>query len=154
MYIQECLCLPSTKDFAAAIDIGGIKECGIERRHIKIANIIHGPTKAAIEGKTIQRTNKMPRDSGLITNLPPSVLESYGMVTLGLDVMHINDRPFILSVSKHIKYFQCIGARNKSVKTFLSTIEKMKAEYMVRGFVIKMIYADRAFATCEIELNK
>ena len=96
----------------------------------------------------------MPRESGLITNLPQSILERYGMVTLGLDVMHINDRPFVLSVSKHIKYFQCIGARNKFVKTFLSTIEKMKAEYMVRGFVIKMIYTDRAFITCETELNK
>ena len=96
----------------------------------------------------------MPRDSGLITNFPPSVLERYGMVTLGLDVMHINNRPFILSVSKYIKYLQCIGTRNKSVKTFLSTIGKMKAEYMVRGFVLKTIYADRVFATCEIELNK
>ena len=83
-YIQECLCLPSDKDFAEAIDTGGIKECGIDRRHIKITNIIHGPAKAAIEGKTIQQTNKMPRDSGLITNIPPSILERYGMVTLGL----------------------------------------------------------------------
>ena len=39
-YIQECLCLPSDKDFVEAIDTGGIKECGIDRRHIKIANII------------------------------------------------------------------------------------------------------------------
>ena len=38
-YIQECLCLPSDKNIAEAIDTGGIKECGIERRHIKIANI-------------------------------------------------------------------------------------------------------------------
>ena len=83
-----------------------------------------------------------------------SIIERYGILTLGLDVMHINSRPFILSVSKHIKYFQCIGTRNKSAKTFLSTIEKMKAEYMVRGFAIKIIYADQAFATRETELNK
>ena len=153
-YLQECLCLPSSKDFAAAIDTGVIKECGIDRRHIKISDIIHGPAKAAIEGKTIQRTNKMPRDSGVITNLPSSVLERYGMVTLGIDVMHINRRPFILSVSKHIKYFQCIGTRNKSPKSFLNAFEKMKAEYMVRGFVLKMIYANPAFATCETEQNK
>ena len=76
------------------------------------------------------------------------------MVTLGLDVMHINSRPFILSVSKHIKYFQCIGTRNKSPKSFLNAFEKMKAEYLVRGFAIKIIYADRAFITCEAELNK
>ena len=49
--IQECLCLSSDKDFAETIDTGGIKECGIDRRHIEIANIILGPAKAAIEGK-------------------------------------------------------------------------------------------------------
>ena len=38
-YIQECLCLPSDKDLAGAIDTGGIKLCGIDWRHIKIANI-------------------------------------------------------------------------------------------------------------------
>ena len=53
-YIQECLCLPSDKDFAEAIDTDGIKECGIDRRYIKIANIILGPAKAVIEGKTVQ----------------------------------------------------------------------------------------------------
>ena len=95
-YLQECLCLPSDKDFAVAIDTVGIKECGIDRRHIKIANNILGPIKATIEGKTVQQTNKMPRDSGLITHIPPSILERYGMVTLGIDVMHINQRPFIL----------------------------------------------------------
>ena len=102
-YVQECLCLPSDKDFAEAIDTGGIKECGIDRRHIKIANIILGPAKASIEGETFKQTNKMPRDSGLITQIPPSILERYGMITLGLDVMHINNCPFIFSISKYIK---------------------------------------------------
>ena len=114
-YIQECLYLPSDKDFAEAIDTGGINECGIDRRHIKIANIILGPAKTTVEGKTVQRTNKMPRDSGLITHIPASILEMYGMVTLGIDVMYINKRPFILSVSKHIKYFQCMGTRKKKL---------------------------------------
>ena len=104
-YIQECLCLPSDVDFADAIEKGGIKECGVDRRHIKIANIVLGPAKASIEGKTVQRTNKMPRDSDMITGVPPSIMERYGKVTIGIDVIHINKRTFILSVAKHIKYF-------------------------------------------------
>ena len=76
------------------------------------------------------------------------------MVTLGFDIMHINKRLFILSVSKHIKYFQCIGTRNKTVKTFMCTIGKMKAEYQLRGFEVKMIYAYCAFESCETELSE
>ena len=39
-YIKECLCLPLDNDFADAIDKSGIKECDVDRRHIKITNII------------------------------------------------------------------------------------------------------------------
>ena len=153
-YIQECLCLPSDVDFADAIDKGGIRECGIDRRHIKIANIIYGPAKASMEGKTVQRTNKMPRDSGLISHLPLSILERYRAVTLGVDVLHINGRLYIIAVSKHIKYYQCGAIWNKKPETFVKWIKKFKVEYMLRGFNVEMVYANRAFASCETELNE
>ena len=83
-YIQDCLCLPSNVNLSDAIDKGEIKECGIDRRHIKIANVIFGPAKAAVEGKTVQRKNKIPRDSSMILNIPPSIIDRYGNMTLGI----------------------------------------------------------------------
>tara|TARA_B110001450_G_C17463727_1_gene417277 strand:+ start:106 stop:537 length:432 start_codon:yes stop_codon:yes gene_type:complete len=83
-YIQKCLCLPSDVNCANALDKGGIQECGINRQHIKIANIIWGLPKASIKGKTVQRTNKMPRESGIITHIPPTISEQYGKVALGV----------------------------------------------------------------------
>ena len=153
-YIQICLCLPSDVNLADTIDKGGIKECVIDRRHIKIANVIYGPAQASVEGKTVQRNNKMPRDSSLYTNILSSIIEKYGNITLGIDMVHINKRPYIIAISKHIKYIQCIGTENKNITTFLSTIKKFKADYMTRGFVVKVIYADRAFESCKTELNK
>ena len=81
-YIQECLCLPSDKDFSHGLETGGIKECGVDRRHINIANEIYGPSKHAVEGKSVQRTNRMPREN-TTTSLPPSILRRYGDVTIG-----------------------------------------------------------------------
>ena len=52
-YIQECLCLPSNTNLANEIDKDGIQEYGIDRRHIKIANVIFGPAKATVEVKTV-----------------------------------------------------------------------------------------------------
>ena len=52
-YIQECLCLLSDTKLVDAIDKGEIKECGIDRRDIKIVNIIFGPAKVAMEGKIV-----------------------------------------------------------------------------------------------------
>ena len=80
-YIQKCLCLPLDFNLADAINRGGIKECGIDRRHIKITNVIFRPTQAAVEGKAVQRKNKMPPDSSLITNISSSIIERYGNVT-------------------------------------------------------------------------
>ena len=128
------MCLPSDVDLADAIGKGGIQECGINRRHIKIANIIYGPAKAAIEGKTVQRKNKMPCDSSMILSIPPSIIERYGYVTLGIDVLHINKRPYVITVSKHIKYIQCVGTTNKNVETFLSTIKRFKSSYISINF--------------------
>ena len=96
----------------------------------------------------------MPRDSSLITNIPPSIIERYGMVTLGIYVLHINKRPFIIAMSKHIKYFQCMGTTSKNTDTFLAIIRKFKSDYMIRGFVVKVIYADRAFESCKTELSE
>ena len=108
-YVQECLYLPSDVDLADAIEKGGIQECGIDWRHTKIANIIYDPAKAAIEGKTVQRKNKIPRDSSMLLIIPPSIIERYEYVSLGVDVLHINKRLYVIAVSKHIKYTQCAG---------------------------------------------
>ena len=52
-YIEKCVCLPSVVNLADAIDSGRIKECGIDRRHIKIANVIYRPAQEAVERKTM-----------------------------------------------------------------------------------------------------
>ena len=107
-----------------------------------------------MEGKTVQRKNKMPRDSSILLSIPPSIIDRYGNVALGIDLLHINKRLYIVAISKHIKYIQCIGTTDKKVETFLSTIKKFKSNYMVRGFVVKVIYADQEFESCKTELSE
>ena len=143
--IQKCLCLPSDVNLANAIDKGGMKECGIDRRHIKIVNVIYKPAQAPVEEKTVQRKNKIPLDSSLITNIPSSTIERYESVTLGINMLYINKFPYIIAVSKHIKHIQCMVIENKNIDIFLATIKKFKSNYMIWGFVVKVIYADRAF---------
>ena len=73
---------------------------------------------------------------------------------MGINVLHINKRPYIIAISKHIKYIQCLATQNKNVETFLSTIKRFKLDYMIQGFVVKTIYADRAFKTCKTGLSE
>ena len=101
----------------------------------------------------MQIKNKMPRDVSLITKIPSSIIDRYGNMSLGIDVLNVNRRPYIIVISKHIKYIQCMETANKNTNTFLATIKKFKSDYMIRGFVVKMIYVDQAFKSCKTELN-
>ena len=58
------------------------------------------------------------------------------MVTLCIAILHINNYPFILAVSKHIKFFQCMGTSNKKTTTFLAVIQKMKSDYKYRSYML------------------
>jgi hypothetical protein len=66
-----------------------VKECGVSCRNINIAKVIFGPNKHSVEGKTVQRTNNMPRED-YVLGVPPSILKHYSKVTVGIDVMHVN----------------------------------------------------------------
>ena len=96
----------------------------------------------------------MPQNSSIISHIPPSIIKRYGMVILGIGVIHINIHPFIIAVSKHIKFFQVMRTRDKKVKTFMDVIWKMKSDYILWGFKIKIINADRAFDLCHVELSE
>ena len=103
-YIQECLGFPSDIYLANGIENGNIQDCGFDRRHIKIANEIEGPSKHAVAGKSVQRKSKMPRESSRLS-IPPSILRRYGEVTIGVDYFYINGNCFLITISKHIKFF-------------------------------------------------
>jgi hypothetical protein len=150
-YIQDCLCLPSDEDFANGLENGGIKECGVSRRNINIAKAIFGPNKHSVQGKSVQRTNNMPREDQIL-GVPPSVLEHYSKVTVGIDVMHVNGMPYLINTAKHLKFIQCICIRNKSDAIYVAAIKRMDSIYKLRGFKITTMYADRAFEHCKEEL--
>ena len=47
-----------------------------------------------------------------------------------------------------------MGTTSKNTDTFLAIIRKFKSNYMIQGFVVKVIYADGAFESYKTELSK
>jgi hypothetical protein len=89
----------------------------------------------------------MPREDQIL-GVPPSILKHYGEVTVGFDVMHINELAFLINIAKDIKFIQCICIRNKPDDMYIAAIKKMDNIYKLRGFKITTVYADRAFEHC------
>jgi hypothetical protein len=150
--IQNHLVLPSDVDFANSLENGAIPECGINRRDIRIAKEIFGPSGNSLEGKSVQRKSKLAR-SDEVMDLPRSIIDKYMSVTLGIDVMHVNGNKFLIAISEHIGYIQTIAIANKSEISFLSGIKKMVSQYQLRGFKVTHILGDNAFDCCKSTLG-
>ena len=96
-------------------------------------------------GKSAQRTNRMPRDS-TTANIPPSILRKYDKVMLGLEV------PYIFLTAKQVKFMQCLCIHDKFKEVYIKALERMNSVYVLRGFEVTRIYADRVFEPCQSEL--
>ena len=112
---------------------------------MNVANEIYGPSKHALQGKTVQR------DSSYL-GVSPSILEHYKEVSLGVGVLLINKVPYLFAISRHIKFIQCLCIPNQSDNIYVDIIRKMMTMYEVRGFNMNRIYADRGFESCRVEL--
>ena len=74
--------------------------------------------------------------------------------SLYIDVMHVNDIMFLVSVSKHIGLVQCICIRKKDREKFLHAILLMICVYCARGiFEVVSIGTDKAFDAVESEIK-
>ena len=118
---------------------------------MSIANKIYGPNKHALQGKTVQRTNAMLRDSSYL-GISPNILEHYKEVSLGVGVLFINKVPYLFAISRHIKFIQYLCIQNQSDNIYVGSIRKMKTVYELRGFNVNRIYSDRGFEPCRAEL--
>ena len=69
------------------------------RRDIRIANLIFGPCRAAVEGKSTQRKSRMDRQDRVLEDVPPEVINEYRDVHIDIDVMFVNKIAFFTAIS-------------------------------------------------------
>ena len=79
-----------------------IPSCPVMVQDIKNAEIIFGPDLGSLKGKTV-----WPQPECVPTthfNVPHAIMQQYKMVTLSIDVMKVNSIPFLMTISRHIKF--------------------------------------------------
>ena len=151
--LQARMGFPSDRDLIFAIEHNIIRDCSITRRDVKMAKIIYGPNVNSLKGKSKHRKSKLQRED-TATNLPSYILKRYWEIALGIDVVHMNGMPFLLSISKHIKFIQIVCLRKLTMKNYLEAIQKMRSGYQLRGFHVRCIFADRAFECLRHDLER
>ena len=70
-------------------------------------------------------------------------MERYQYFTLSDDFMFINDIPFFITISHHIKYITDLMAKDQSIKTVIKTAKETKSHCAKCGFCIKGMWMNR-----------
>ena len=108
--LQERCGFPSDKDSINALDWNSIEGVDFGRKDVKTANKIYGYSKGAAmrRFKHPQKGVKMDRTTeDVVVPLPPKITEQYKDINLDIDILFVNQRPFLLAISRDIGFIHC-----------------------------------------------
>ena len=149
--IQRRIGRPSTGRFLELADKGRILNCDVTRQDILNAEDIFGPDQGSLKGKTAQKASNQVR-SGVMVPLPAVIRDNYRRIFLCVDVMKVNKMPFLITMSRAIKFGSVAWLKNAKAPTLLAHITEIRNVYIKRGFLLDIIEADGQFAPLQGKL--
>ena len=144
---------PSTKTLVVAANNRTIKNFPFVPRDINISDRILGPNVYGIKGKRTYRKKKTVEMPPPI-ELPKTIDEFYRDVTLGTDVMHVNQIPFLVSISRGLHYTTAHNLPDLKLRTLGIALNEIIRSYEVHGFTVKFVLVDLQFANVQKHLPK
>lgn len=149
--IQIMIGRPSTKDFIRIVDQGLLPNCPINRDDIKAAENILGPDIGSLKGKTVRTNPGKVRPS--LQSIPAEIMSQCKELTLCADIMFVNKIPFLVTLSRRIKFSTAEVLTSRSAKNIMIAITNVYKIYKARGFKINIMLMDNEFETLRGELS-
>lgn len=100
--LQNIIGCPSIRHYKYIIRNGLLPNCPISVDDITAAEDIFGPNVGNLKGKTVRKPSH--RVTGVHIPIPPHIMSKYRDVTLAGDTMFINKMPFLVTLSRHIRF--------------------------------------------------
>jgi hypothetical protein len=149
--IQQQIGRPSTKRYIEQANKNRIKNCNVTGQDIPNAGHIFGPEKGSLQGKTVRKASDQVI-SGHLVPIPASILSHYRQVVFCVDVMKVNKMPFLVTISRAIKFGTVAWLKNAKAATILENIKIVQNTYIKRGFLLEIVEADGQFEPIQGEL--
>lgn len=145
--LQQSIGRPSLHDFIKIVENKMIPNCPVTKDDILAAEHIFGPDLGILKGKTTRQP--APVVDFTLIPVPENIMQRYQNVTLGIDVMHVNGLPFLVTTSLHIKFGTAEYLVNQKKTTLVEAIHHVVLLYCARGFKVVIILDDRQFVAVE-----
>jgi len=138
--IQDIIGRPNTKDYIGYVESNMLPSCPITKANIICAEEILGPNLGSLKRKTT-RTILSKVTISTYNELP----KKHGDVTLAMDIMYINEIPFVMTTSWAIHFGTAELIKNKKISTIMIAIKQVIEAYKARGLQVRHILADGKF---------
>jgi hypothetical protein len=141
--LQMTIGRPSTSDFINIVEKNLLPNCPISRRDIMIAEDIFGPDVGSLKGKTMRSMPNKVRP-GLV-DIPANLLSQYCDVTICADIMFVNKIPFLVTISRSIKFGTAEMLANRQAKTLSTAMKNAIRLYKGHGFNVPFVIIEGEF---------
>jgi hypothetical protein len=127
--IQKMIGHPSTKTYINIVENNLLPNCPVTRDDIIAAEKTFGPDVGSLKGKTVRRTGEHVQHVGI--TVPSELMAMYRKVTIGADIMFVNKLPFLVTISRNIKFCTVQLIPDQKSKTLIDApVRHVRATYM------------------------
>ena len=134
---------PSVADLKKVLKMNSISNCPVTEEDVQLAEKVFGPDVSSLKGKSVRRQPK-PVMSDVIS-VPKELVEKHEHVELSLDVIHVNQIPFLVSISKNIIYRTADFLPARTQQWHRKILDKTLGLYNAAGYQITRIDCDQEF---------
>jgi hypothetical protein len=96
--VQDMIGCPSTQRYINIIKKNQLPNCAVTVQDIKMAEDIFGPNLRSLKGKST-RVKARHTEISHPTPIPINIMNKYYLITLAIDIMFLNNIPFLTSIS-------------------------------------------------------
>jgi hypothetical protein len=123
---------------------GRIINCDVTQQDILNAEHIFRPDNGSLKGKTVRKASDQVQ-SGDLVPIPATIMAHYRNVVLCVDVVKVNKMPFLVTISRAIKFGTVVWLKNAKADTILKQITDVHNIYIKRGFLLEIFEVDGQF---------
>jgi hypothetical protein len=141
--LQNVIGHPSLVSYVDIVNNNLIKNCPINGEDVLAAEDILGTNLDSLKGKTVRHGGIHVRTEHHV--VPRSIMDQHRDVTICIDIMFVNQIPFLVTISRAIKFGTVEVLKNRKHPTILQAIKNVNALYKNRGFRLMTGHTDNEF---------
>lgn len=148
--LQQTIGRPSDRRLKQVIAARALPNCTVTAQDVDNARLIFGPDIGSLKGKTVRK--KADHVDLRLSSVPSELIRRHKAVAICFDVMYVQAIPFLVSISRSLKFCTVQALANRRDGTILECLKKIAQLYKARGFVVMRAAGDNEFASLETQL--